>query len=205
MTVVAEYSGLAEAAAACTRTRRQARRERAAGRMSRLRGVVLEAEVSEVPRVPGVPRVLTPEPSEPLEPPEPLEPLLRFPVAIGAGSHPFPFRTRKLSLLPPMVLRARVRGRVGRCREYFHQPAQELWAGFFVYSRQRPSEAPRSPRARARATRFLAPRGRSALGPRFARAWRLVSSRLSTVTRPVDVPSCGVGPRAGERLAHPAC
>ena len=29
-----------------------------------------------------------------------------FPVAIGAGSHPFPFRTRKLSLLPPMVLRA---------------------------------------------------------------------------------------------------
>ena len=28
-----------------------------------------------------------------------------FPVVIGAGSHPFPFRTRKLSLLPPMVLR----------------------------------------------------------------------------------------------------
>ena len=39
-----------------------------------------------------------------------------FPVAIGAESHPFPFRTRKLSLLPPMVLRAQVRGRVGRCR-----------------------------------------------------------------------------------------
>jgi hypothetical protein len=29
-----------------------------------------------------------------------------FPVAKGAGFHPFPFRTRKLSLLPPMVLRA---------------------------------------------------------------------------------------------------
>ena len=29
-----------------------------------------------------------------------------FPVVIGAGSHPFPFRTRKLSLFPPMVLRA---------------------------------------------------------------------------------------------------
>src|ERR1051326_3211312 len=29
---------------------------------------------------------------------------LGFPVVIGAGSHPFPFRTRKLSLLPPMVL-----------------------------------------------------------------------------------------------------
>jgi hypothetical protein len=27
-----------------------------------------------------------------------------LPVVIGAGSHPFPFRTRKLSLLPPMVL-----------------------------------------------------------------------------------------------------
>ena len=29
----------------------------------------------------------------------------RFPVVIGEGSHPFPFRTRKLSSLPPMVLR----------------------------------------------------------------------------------------------------
>jgi hypothetical protein len=28
-----------------------------------------------------------------------------FPVVIGEGSHPFPFRTRKLSSLPPMVLR----------------------------------------------------------------------------------------------------
>ncbi len=40
-----------------------------------------------------------------------------FPVVIGVGPHPFPFRTRKLSLLPPMVLRAQVRGRVGHCRE----------------------------------------------------------------------------------------
>ena len=39
-----------------------------------------------------------------------------FPVAIGEGSHPFPFRTRKLSLPPPMVLHAQVCGRVGRCR-----------------------------------------------------------------------------------------
>src|SRR3954453_14688120 len=29
-----------------------------------------------------------------------------FPVVIGEGSHPFPFRTRKLSSLPPMVLHA---------------------------------------------------------------------------------------------------
>src|SRR5579872_6415378 len=41
-----------------------------------------------------------------------------LPVVIGAGSHPFPFRTRKLSLLPPMVLCGKLHGRVGRCRHY---------------------------------------------------------------------------------------
>ena len=41
-----------------------------------------------------------------------------FPVAIGEGSHPFPFRTRKLSPPPPMVLQAQVCGRVGHCRGY---------------------------------------------------------------------------------------
>ena len=45
-----------------------------------------------------------------------------FPVVIGEGSHPFPFRTRKLSPLPPMVLHAKVCGRVGHCREYFSSP-----------------------------------------------------------------------------------
>jgi hypothetical protein len=43
---------------------------------------------------------------------------LSFPVVIGEGSHPFPFRTRKLSSLPPMVLHAKVCGRVGHCRDY---------------------------------------------------------------------------------------
>ena len=41
----------------------------------------------------------------------------RMPVVIGSGSHPFPFRTRKLSLLPPMVLHGKLCGRVGRCRQ----------------------------------------------------------------------------------------
>ena len=41
-----------------------------------------------------------------------------FPVVIGEGPHPFPFRTRKLSPLPPMVLQGRLCGRVGHCREY---------------------------------------------------------------------------------------
>src|SRR5947199_339276 len=36
-----------------------------------------------------------------------------MPVVIGAGSHPFPFRTRKLSLLPPMVLREHATERPG--------------------------------------------------------------------------------------------
>src|SRR5947209_570477 len=38
------------------------------------------------------------------------------PVAIGEGKHPVPFRTRKLSPLPPMVLLWRRSGRVGRRR-----------------------------------------------------------------------------------------
>jgi hypothetical protein len=41
-----------------------------------------------------------------------------LPVVIGSGSHPFPFRTRKLSLIPPMVLYGKLYGRVGRCRHY---------------------------------------------------------------------------------------
>ena len=40
----------------------------------------------------------------------------RFPVAIARGSHPFPSRTRKLSLSAPMVLGERSPGRVGRRR-----------------------------------------------------------------------------------------
>src|SRR5262245_18806486 len=35
---------------------------------------------------------------------------------MAAGSHPFPFRTRKLSLPAPMVLGGRLPGRVGRRR-----------------------------------------------------------------------------------------
>ena len=59
-----------------------------------------------------------------------------FPVVIGAGSHPFPFRTRKLSLPPPMVLHAQVCGRVGHCREYFSKPARrKTKRAFFVCAR----------------------------------------------------------------------
>jgi hypothetical protein len=57
-----------------------------------------------------------------------------FPVAIGAGSHPFPFRTRKLSLLPPMVLPAQVGGRVGRCRGLITKARFERVGPFSLYS-----------------------------------------------------------------------
>jgi hypothetical protein len=40
----------------------------------------------------------------------------RFPVAMAAGIHPFPSRTRPLSPPAPMVLGGRPPGRVGRCR-----------------------------------------------------------------------------------------
>ena len=42
--------------------------------------------------------------------------LTKVSVAIAVGSHPFPFRTRKLSPPAPMVLGERSPGRVGRRR-----------------------------------------------------------------------------------------
>jgi hypothetical protein len=78
----------------------------------------------------------------------------RFPVVIGEGSHPFPFRTRKLSPLPPMVLHAKVCGRVGHCRDYFC-PARRVSVGLFCCEqppvRVRPAHAqPSAGTARAR-------------------------------------------------------
>src|SRR5437899_5841645 len=54
-----------------------------------------------------------------------------LPVVIGAGSHPFPFRTRKLSLLPPMVLHGKLCGRVGRCRHYLEARCEPSHRAFF--------------------------------------------------------------------------
>src|SRR6185295_7770096 len=55
-----------------------------------------------------------------------------MPVVIGVGSHPFPFRTRKLSLLPPMVLCGQLHGRVGHCRDYSPRAASQDAALFFL-------------------------------------------------------------------------
>jgi hypothetical protein len=45
-----------------------------------------------------------------------------LPVVIGEGQHPFPFRIRKLSLLPAMVLTEQFVGRVASCRIQFKRP-----------------------------------------------------------------------------------
>ena len=44
------------------------------------------------------------------------------PVAIARRSHPFPYRTRKLSFSAPMVVRGCPLVRVGRCRAYERAP-----------------------------------------------------------------------------------
>ena len=57
-----------------------------------------------------------------------------FSVAIARRSHPFPFRTRKLSSSAPMVLHGRLCGRVGRCRSFFieQKPLTACGKGFFA-------------------------------------------------------------------------
>ncbi len=68
------------------------------------------------------------------------QPQALFPVVIGEGSHPFPFRTRKLSLIPPMVLCGKLHGRVGRCRHYSTKArcsrhrAFSIWGGPPAYA-----------------------------------------------------------------------
>ena len=66
-----------------------------------------------------------------------------LPVVIGSGSHPFPFRTRKLSLIPPMVLHGKLCGRVGRCRHYFRRPDVERRRAFFAFDGSRRAEVRR--------------------------------------------------------------
>src|SRR5437016_14112303 len=72
----------------------------------------------------------------------------RFPVAIAAESHPFPFRTRKLSPPAPMVLGGRPPGRVGR---------------------RRISPVDEAPRRGGFVALGLRPLGLMARGPRYAR------------------------------------
>src|SRR5947209_7722 len=54
-------------------------------------------------------------------------------VIIPRGIHPFPSRTRKLSPAGPIVLHAKVCGRVGRRRHKNQRPRSEMSVAFFVF------------------------------------------------------------------------
>ena len=53
-------------------------------------------------------------------------------MAMAEGSHLFPSRTQKLSLLAPMVLHWRRCGRVGHCQVFIQSPIFKLKVGFFL-------------------------------------------------------------------------
>src|SRR5437660_5965194 len=59
--------------------------------------------------------------------------LIAFPVVVSRGSHPFPSRTRKLSLLEPMVLRGKLRGRVGSRRIKFQEARSINFRAGFLF------------------------------------------------------------------------
>ena len=81
-------------------------------------------------------------------------------MAIAEGSHPFPFRTRKLSLQAPMVLGPSGPGRVGRRRISHTSPATERGSCFF-WPRTRCAEVRRRPRAVTWSFRFVSERRRT--------------------------------------------
>src|SRR5882672_3126649 len=59
---------------------------------------------------------------------------IKFPVVIERGSHPFPFRTRQLSLSSPMILRGQLCGKVGRRRDKFYERPSRKLEGLFFFS-----------------------------------------------------------------------
>src|ERR1700683_4573416 len=56
-----------------------------------------------------------------------------FLVVLPQGSHPFPSRTRKLSLAGPMILRWKRRGNVGH-RQDLNQKRLRAIGAFFIFS-----------------------------------------------------------------------
>ena len=59
-------------------------------------------------------------------------------AAMARRSHPFPYRTRKLSFSAPMVVGTRVPVRVGRCQAHQRQPEKVvflLWREKKIYRR----------------------------------------------------------------------
>ncbi len=110
---------------------------------------------------------------EALNPPEAYirETFLEFPVTIAWGSHPIPFRTRKLSPTAPMVLQGKPCGRVGRCRIVFLPRSAPVERGFFC--------------ARAAWSGGLALRDRLRVAPSrpFSAPWRLEARLTGSLRR----------------------
>src|SRR3954447_6669075 len=67
---------------------------------------------------------------------------IKFPVVIERGSHPFPFRTRQLSLSSPMILRGQLCGKVGRRRDKFYERPSGKLEGLFFFLHARGIIAP---------------------------------------------------------------
>src|SRR5215472_4483197 len=59
--------------------------------------------------------------------------MAKFWVTLARGTHPFPSRTRKLSLSAPIVLHARVCGRLGRRPVNLYENAQLETLGVFLF------------------------------------------------------------------------
>src|SRR5881398_1690761 len=58
---------------------------------------------------------------------------IKFPVVIERGSHPFPFRTRQLSLSSPMILRGQLCGKVGRRRDKIYEGPRAIEGLFLLH------------------------------------------------------------------------
>ena len=66
--------------------------------------------------------------------------IFSFLVVLPRGSHPFPSRTRKLSLAGPMILRWKRRGNVGHRQDKFHEAVPAMpGRPFFVCIREHAS------------------------------------------------------------------
>ena len=59
----------------------------------------------------------------------PIPDTLQFLVAIAAGSHPFPFRTRPLSPPAPKILGAKASGKIGRRQNKLDRPSVQSSGG----------------------------------------------------------------------------
>jgi hypothetical protein len=138
----------------------------------------------------------------------------RFPVAMAAGKHPFPFRTRQLSPPAPMVLGGRPPGRVGRRRDFSRNPLRASARGGFVRSGHPITE---DPRIGCDTAAYAAPAGGSdrrggrcrSRGPPRRRVGSACGVRLTTVLMGVIVAAIVLvddlrrqpGPRPGAVLS----